>query len=270
MIESDVGGFFRVEDDHFVGNDPARGPWAADACHGGPVAGVVVRALESVVADKQLARVTINFQRPVPIAGFRVSADIQRDGRASAAATATLTGTDGRVCAVASSLHLATASFESLPTATVARPRFEEAVSGAFLVQRARHGLPFFQAGVEVAYPPGETPDPGPTTVWMRTLPIVAGERPSPYQALCPLADCGNAISRNASFANANFVNPDLTIAVFRLPESEWMASSAVSFWEPSGLGLAQAQLFDTRGAVGFALQTLLVQPVQTDTKHIE
>ena len=97
----------------------------------------------------------------------------------------------------------------------------------------------------------------------MRTLPIVDGEAPSPFQSLCPLADCGNGISRNSTFAEATFVNPDLTIAVFRLPESEWLAASARSFWEPTGVGLSQAQLYDTKGAIGFALQTLIVKPVK-------
>jgi hypothetical protein len=34
-----------------------------------------------------------------------------------------------------------------------------------------------------------------------------------------------------------------------------------VSFWEPNGIGMSQATLFDTRGPVGAALQTLIVRP---------
>ena len=142
-------------------------------------------------------------------------------------------------------------------------PDFSKASPGAFPVERAVHGLPFFSSGIEVAYPPGETSDAGPTTLWMRALPIIDGEQCSPFQRLCPLADCGNGISRNSTFAEATFVNPDLTINIFRLPASDWLASSAMSFWEPSGVGMSQAQLFDTRGPIGYALQSLIIRPLE-------
>lgn len=263
MTESPDASFFHQDGDLIVGNDAARGPWSADACHAGPVTAVLARSLEQIVTDKQLARITVTFQRPIPIAGFRVEAAMERSGRSAATATSSLMTADGRVCALASGLFLATDSHGDLPTAAIPHPDFDEAVDGAFPVERAVHGLPFFSSGIEVAYPPGETSDPGPTSIWMRTLPIVEGEKPSPFESLCPLADCGNGISRNSTFAVASFVNPDLTITVFRLPESEWLASQAVSFWEPTGIGMSQAQLYDEKGAVGFALQMLIVKPTE-------
>lgn len=263
MIASAASAFFRIDGDLVVGNDPARGPWSAEACHAGPVTAVLARVLEQAIGDKQLVRLTVTFHRPVPMAGFRTVAVVERDGRNVATATANLTAADGKLCANASGLFISPADHDPLPTTSLSGPDFNEAVAGPFPVERAMHGLPFFSSGIEVAYPPGETPNPGPTTVWMRTLPIVEGEGPSPFQALCPLADCGNGISRNSTFAEATFVNPDLTIVAFRLPESEWLASTAHSFWEPTGIGMSQAQLFDTRGAIGFALQTLVVQPVK-------
>lgn len=263
MIGSADGSFFRLEGDLFVGNDAARGPWSADACHAGPVTAVLVRALEQALPGKQLARVSVTFHRPVPMAGFQTAASVERDGRNVATATARLTATNGKICADASGLFIAAGACGELPTATLAGPDFGDAAPGPFPVESAVHGLPFFPSGIEVAYPPGETPEPGPTTVWMRTLPIVEGEEPSAFQALCPLADCGNGISRNSTFAEATFVNPDLTVAVFRLPESDWLAAEARSFWEPTGIGLSQAQLYDTKGPVGYALQTLIVQPIK-------
>lgn len=262
MSESADSAFFRLDGELVVGHDAARGPWSADACHAGPVTAVLARALEQALPGKQLARVTVTFQRPVPMAGFRVEATPERDGRNVAIAQAKLMASDGKICARASGLFIAAADHGALPTSSLPGPDFAEAAAGPFPVERAVHGLPFFSSGIEVAYPPGETPDPGPTTIWMRTLPIVDGERPSPFQALCPLADCGNGVSRNSTFAEATFVNPDLTIGIFRLPESEWLASAAHSFWEPTGIGLSQAQLYDTEGAIGFALQMLIVQPV--------
>ena len=260
MTESDQA-FFRRDGDFYIGNDAARGPWAADACHAGPVTAVLVRALEYALPEKQLVRITVNFRRPIPITGFSVSADIDRDGRSTATATAQLNSVNGRVCAVATALYVVANEFGAMPSALIPVPDFAHATPGSFPLENARHGLPFFRSGIEVMYPPGESNDPGPTTLWMRTVPIVEGETPSPYERLCPLADCGNGISRNVDFGAATFVNPDITIVVFRLPGSEWLGSSAMSFWEPTGIGLSQAQLYDTSGPVGYVLQTLVVTP---------
>ena len=260
MIDADRA-FFRRDGDIYIGNDAARGPWAADACHAGPVTAVLARSLEHALPEKQLVRITINFQRPIPMSGFRCTVAVDRDGRSTATATAQLSCDDGRVCAVATGLYLVANDFGAIPSASIPVPDFENATLGGFPVENALHGMPFFSSGIEVMYPPGESHEPGPTTLWMRTVPIVEGETPSPFERLCPLADCGNGISRNANFGKATFINPDITITVFRLPQSEWLASSAVSFWEPTGIGLSQAQLYDTSGAVGYALQTLVVTP---------
>lgn len=253
--------FFHFADDWIVGNDACRGPWSVDACHAGPVTGTIARAAERAVPGKQLVRLTISFQRPIPMAGFRIAAKPERDGRSATTASAELRDRSGRICAVASSVHLASYSPTGFPTPSIPHPVFADARKGEFPVQRPLHDLPFFGFGIEAAYPQGETGAPGPTTIWMNTLPLFDDENPSPFQTLCPIADCGNGISRNAEFSAVSCVNADLTVLAYRLPESKWIASSAISFWEPNGIGMSQATLFDTRGALGVALQTLIIRP---------
>jgi len=255
--------FFSIDGNGwFLGNDGARGPWSADACHAGPVTGLLARALEREIPDMQLVRITANYLRPIPMAGFRIESETTRTGRATAAAAARLIDTAGKTCATASSVHFACSDVGALATVSIPVPERLGAVPGEFVDDSTHHDKPFFRHAIEVAYPPGEDNGPGPTTLWMRAPALLADETPSPFQRICPLADCGNGISRNADFDNVTFVNPDLTLIVYRLPESEWLASSAVSFWEPTGIGLAQATLFDERGPVGVASQTLLIRPV--------
>ena len=249
-------------ENRFLGNDSTRGPWSEDACHAGPPSGLMARAVERLVPDKQLVRLTLDFTRPIPMGGFRIEADIRKQGRMMASCTASLFDDESRICVSASSVHLAAMDVGEMPTSNMDEPDFEQAVAGAFPTKGVNHSKPTFAQAVEVAYPPGETDDPGPTTAWMRTPALLAGEEPSPFQRLCPLADCGNGISRNADITRASFLNPDLTIAIHRPPESQWLASRAISFWQASGLGLSQATLFDTQGVVGSAIQTLLVKPV--------
>ena len=90
---------------------------------------------------------------------------------------------------------------------------------------------------------------------------MLGDENPSPFQRICPLADCGNAFSRNGETTEYTFVNPDLTIVLHREPIGDWLGSSTVSRWEPSGIGMADSLLFDEHGAVGRAVQTLVITP---------
>jgi len=254
--------FFSLQDDQwFVGNGPARGPWDPDACHAGPVTGVIARALELRVTDKQLMRLSVEMFRPVPMAGFEVVTEIRKEGRMITAAAAQVYDQSRKLIASASSLHATVLDVGPMPSARVDVPDFSQAEAGEFPIRDTQHGLEFFGNGIEVRYPPGESAGTGPTTVWMKTLPLLETELPSPFQRLCPLADCGNGISRNMEVAEASFLNPDLSIVLCRAPESEWLASSARSFWEETGLGMTEATLFDTRGVIANATQTLLVQP---------
>ena len=55
-------------------------------------------------------------------------------------------------------------------------------------------------------------------------------------------------------------MNPDLTILLHREPQGEWLGTNSTGYWEDTGIGMADAQLFDESGSVGRALQTLLLR----------
>ena len=260
---SDGKAFFSLNDGWFVGNDGARGPWTADACHAGPVAALFARAVESIVTDKQLVRLTADYMRPIPMDGFRIVPKVEKPGRNVATSSAVLVDRLDRVCATATSVHFALADLGELPTTVIPHPTRVGATPSIFVLDKAPHGLPFFSKCVDFEYAAGETTDGGPTTAWLRTPAILEGEKPSPFQTACPIADCGNGLSRNANIDEWSFINPELTVALHRLPESAWLASSSVSSWEPTGIGISRATLFDEKGAIGTAVQTLLIRPLR-------
>lgn len=239
-----------------------RGPWDPTACHAGPPTGLIARATERVVPDKRLARLTADLLRPIPFDGFRIAVDVTRSGRAVATTSATLIDGAGRTCVTATSLHLATRGGGREFSDGFQAPVLDDAETGDFPIKRLMHGLPGFGGeGVAVRYPPGDEPGPGPTTVWMRTVPLLPDEEPSPFQRICPLADCANAYSRWVEPWEMGFVNADLTIFAHRDPQGEWLGFRAKSTWHADGTALADAVLFDEHGFVGRALQTLLLTP---------
>jgi hypothetical protein len=102
----------------------------------------------------------------------------------------------------------------------------------------------------------------GPCAAWFRmNHPLVAGETPSGYQRVAVAGDSGNGISAALDFAKYVFLNCDLTINLFRRPEGEWICLEARSLFGDNGCGLAESALYDERGLIGRATQSLAVRP---------
>jgi hypothetical protein len=249
----------------FTPTDCCRGPWDPDACHGGPPTALLVRAMERALPDVRLARIAVELAKPIPMEGFRVDAEVTRRGKTVAGTRAAIVDGDGVTRATAIGLHVVVQDppvvDATLDNSGLVTPRLSDARPGGFPIDASwSHGLPGFSGAVRMRYPPGEHEGPGATTSWMNTVPLVAGETPTPFQAICPLADCGNAFGRHADPSEFGFVNADLTIALHRDPVGEWVGSRAVSWWQPGGVGLAEALLFDDAGPVGRALQTMVLR----------
>ena len=255
--------FLKLDDEHvYIGLDPTRGPWSTDHCHAGPVAGAIARSIEIVAGpEKLLTRLTMDLIRPIPMAGFRVEAEMRREGRKVSTAAAKLTDLDGKVCVTASAMLIAPTEPQPMPTAPVTPLKVADAEPGLFPVQKTMHGEKAFGHFVEVRYPEGESPDPGPTKMWMKTCALVEGEVLTSFQRICPLADCGNAVSPNTLMQEVGFVNPDLTIVAHRQTHADWLLTDTVSHWRPNCIGLAEARISDDDGPVATALQSLILTP---------
>jgi Acyl-CoA thioesterase C-terminal domain/Acyl-CoA thioesterase N-terminal domain len=275
-VEHDDLSFFEVPEirevdgtdvEWFTPTDHCRGPWDADACHAGPPTGLLVRAMQRAVPDVRLARITVDLAKPIPMAGFRVDVEVTRRGKTVGGTRAAIVDGAGAVRVTATGLHVLEQHppmfATTLDNSGLATPRLKDAQPGLFPIDAGRHhGRPGFSgAAVRMRYPAGQDQRPRPTTAWMNTARLIPGERPTPFQAICPLADCGNAFGRHADTWEVAFVNADLTIALHRDPVGEWFGSHAVSWWQPSGVGLAEALLFDDSGPVGRALQTMVLRP---------
>jgi hypothetical protein len=101
--------------------------------------------------------------------------------------------------------------------------------------------------------------EPGPATVWMRMqVPLVAGEEPSPLQRVLVAADSGNGVSAELDYHRYLFINTDLSVHLLRPPVGEWVCLDATT--RVDGLGLTDTALWDQRGRIGLAAQTLLVR----------
>ncbi len=251
--------FTRSDGDWFQPTEYARGPWDEASCHAGPVTALLVRAVEKLVDDKQLVRMTVELLRPVPMSGFSVRASVVRKGRSVSRTTAEVFDNE-TVFAQAVGVHIRTEDLGDVPTPQVELPNFGDTVTGAFNVDTLHDAL-WFADGVECRFPSdADVGSGGPLTMWMRNRVVtLAGEASSPFEKLAPLADCASGVSRNGGLFSFSPLNVDLTMSLVRQPIGDWFASQSISHWQPSGIGQTDAALFDRENLVGHATQSLIL-----------
>jgi len=254
--------FYEREGDLFRATELTRGPWDPGAQHAGPPAALLGFAMEELPEAEgfQVGRITCEILRSVPIAPVRVQARVARPGRRVQMLEAELSDLEGEVLMRARAWMIAVAEVDVPASALVAtEPPLppEEAREGNFFPTGQEHG---YHSAMEIRFVSGDFLEPGPATVWLRMRqPLVAGEEPSPLQRTLVVADVGNGVSASLDFRRFLFINVDVTAQLERMPEGEWIGIDAVTLPQPTGVGSSDSVLFDRRGRIGRALQTLLI-----------
>ena len=255
---------FVVEDGILRPTGLARGPWSPDSLHGGPVAAAAVRATERAVPDDdglRIVRLTLELLRPVGTAPVSVDAVVSRPGRKVQVVDAELTQA-GVAVARSRAVRIrvdpsGVAAVPSVPEDPAPPPP----AAGREVPNRIAGYTGFHNAAVDIRFVTGQLDVPGPSTAWFRLrVPVVAGEQPTPAQRAAAVSDFGNGISSELDFASHVFINPDLTLYLHRPPAGEWICLEARTRFGPPGTGMAESALWDERGRIGRAVQSLYVE----------
>ena len=257
---------FVPEDGRFLPTELCRGPWSPDAQHGGPPAALLARAVERFGGGDgmQVARLTVELLRPVPLVPLALTARFARPGRKVQLVEAALRAGDVEVArALALRIRRLPLTLPSdLAAAPAPPPAPERGAANLPPWGEVGGGPAYHRDAVEHRFVAGGFERPGPATDWIRLrVPLVAGERTSPLSRVAAAADFGNGVSWVLPRAHGyRFINPDLTIYLHRLPIGEWVCLEALTTVEPHGIGLAESRLWDERGPLGRALQSLLLE----------
>ena len=256
--------FFVADGERFVPSASARGPWSDRYQHGGPPAALLARAFARQAGEgAQVARLTFDFLRPVPMAPLTVSTRVVRAGAKAQRLAGSVLAEDGAAVIEATCLAVRVApdSVDVLPD--LGQPPAAPAESEPW-------ELPFmsgdqgYHRAMEWRLARGV--GRGPTAVWLRPrVPLIAGEAPTPLECLVAAADSASGVAVAVDPAVTTFVNGDLTIALHRAPVGEWTCLDAATTGERHGVGLARARLWDERGLVGRSLQSLVLEPRRAD-----
>ncbi len=245
----------------FRATDATVGPWGPSLQHGSPPAALLVRTVEKALPrdDARVARVAFDFLGPVHVGEVSLEVERVRPGARIELCVARLSA-GGRV-AMQANVWRISAQHGRAPEVrpTESPPALPEAQE-----QRLFGDVPPFGYGeaLEWRFVEGTFDARGPATVWTRPrLPLLEGEVLSPLGRLLAMVDSANGISAELDPSRYTFVPVELTVAVHRHPATEWVGMRARTVIDPDGIGLTRADLFDERGALGAAVQTLFVAP---------
>ncbi len=244
---------FRADGDVLVPQDIARSLWRADQMHGVATSGALGREVENAVLaagrdDLRPARYTVDLFRAPSMGPCVLASEVVREGSRLMLVDATLSQ-DGAVVARASALFLKATENPSgevwTPESVPTPPPLEIAA----VSEEPRVPI-FFSEGVGWSQDFGQHQNAGRKATWQTALPIVLGEKPSPFQGLAGAADSTSMVV-NWGTEGVQFINTDITLAISRLPVSQEIGFSAVSWSAVDGIATGSCVAFDRVGLIG-------------------
>lgn len=258
-------------DGRWIPTEYARGPWDPRACHGGPVAALLARAVEQTDpesgVDWQVARLTVELTRPVPVGrSLTLSTEVERAGRTVSLVGGRLVDGDTEVARMRA---LRIRSIDLPLPAEVVQPEPDppgspDAGTTEQVVWAVDDHVAFHAHACEHRFTEGGWDRPGPVGVWIRLLvAVVDGETPTGLQRVAAAADFGNGVSGGLGYDRYTYINPDLTVHLLRPPVGEWIGMRSASFYgtptASTGAGFAESALYDGAGRLGRSVQSLVV-----------
>jgi hypothetical protein len=249
--------FFIPDGDAWIATRHTRGPWSPAHQHGGPPAALIAHIVEGAAPDLFVARLTIDFLRPVPIDRLHVRLESLRAGARVQRRIARLLHGDTLVAyAVITLIRRGAVSVRPLTDAPGLPPP-DASRPFQFPFFREAEG---YHTAIETRLARGEW-GTGRVAAWMRQrVPLVPDAAPSPLERVLVAADSGSGVSASIDHGRQSAINADLTVAVSRPLEGEWVGLDSVSTYESSGIGLADTRICDLRGTTGRVLQGLVLE----------
>jgi hypothetical protein len=204
-----------------------------------------------------LARITVDFLRPVPIDRLTVRVTRLRAGSKVQRLSGTLLHGDTAVAYAVLTLVQPTGVALAVAGDEAAVPPPEEAAPFRFPFFREASGYHTAMESRLALGPFGR----GRVAIWMRQrVPLLSDTPTSPVERVLVAADSGSGVSARIDHRHHTAINFDLTVALHRALEGEWVGLDSVSTYDAAGLGLADTRILDLRGSIGRALQGLVLE----------
>ncbi|MFD4293175.1 thioesterase family protein [Rhodococcus sp. NPDC058532] len=238
--------------------------WSGDMQHGSPPSALLVHALRRHQArpDTRLTRVVVEILGPVPLTEIRVRAWTERPGRRIELVVAELSaeGPDGSWRAVARGTGWRLQTADTAAIAHAADPAIPPRTADPSPLPDNSFWHTGFIDSVDWNWltPLGAS---GLSHAWGRPTPVLVEGLPlDPIERLFLIADTANGVGSKLDPAAWTFLNTDVTVHLFRIPDGDWIGVSAETSYGPDGVAMSSGVLHDDAGPVARVTQTVQVR----------
>ncbi len=241
--------------DVFEPTPSAAGYWGEGLLSGPAVAGLAAYTLEERFGDPafQPARFTIDLLKPAVQAPIRVQTRVIRAGKRAHYAECDVLQGDWIVAQATLVQYRRSAAPQGAGWATAAD----------FVPPTGAAGDVVFVGSDEAGWTPmGENhQNTSRKRAYYRGLEVIDGKEVSPFVRSVIVSEAATNLVAHLGTAGIGYINGDLTVALSRLPVSEFIGVQADSQWAADGVSVGNATLFDDAGPFGTAMVTALANP---------
>jgi hypothetical protein len=232
------------------------GPWNPGAQHGGAIAGLLARSVESRVPPcMRVTRLAIDLLGEVPLEPLKAEVEVARPGKRIQLVRARLLG-PSRILASASAQLLRTAPVDGIePWLTNDAPH-PTPPGRPQPMDWTGSEVPGFVRAFDMAWHRNGGPEK--SIMWTRLrLPLVAGETTSPFVRLAVTSDFASGAGNDLDFSRFVSINPDLSLHIEREPRSDWIGLAGSTALRPDGTGQSLGAFYDLEGRIARAQASL-------------
>ena len=130
---------------------------------------------------------------------------------------------------------------------------------GRSITREPPQPVAFHTAAIEQRFV-GDTGQPGPIFDWIRAeVPLLPDREMTPLQRVAAAADQASGISAVLPPSTHSFINPDLTVHLFRPLIGEWVGMASATYHHTEGTAMTNTAIFDLDGRVGNSNQSLII-----------
>jgi hypothetical protein len=263
---------FIKEGNYYIPTDSAASPWGPTTMHGGASTSLMAAVMEEHFSstEMQLARLTVDLFRSVPMLPLRVECLAVREGKRVKVFDVSVYHQDTKVCR-ASGLVLHKHTID-VPERITSGPGLPTALERA-MRKKPTTGVENVMYMGDIKLSPGLHSllelkpvylelDVGYGCSWIKVpLNVIEGQAISPLLRVASVIDFANAFSQVHLGDGLGFINADLSVNLFRMPVDDWLCIEANAYPQTTGLSMVDATLYDKAGAVGRINQACMTMP---------
>ncbi len=255
--------FTATPDGSLEPTDLAISSWGADHVHGVAVSGALARCAEQAAAhrpDLVPAKHAVDLFRPVRRRPCAFGATVVRESGRIALIDVVLSQ-DGEPAARSSTLLVRRAE---MPSGETWEPTERPGPPPPELAPPTDDPhVPMLRSAAPWSQDFADHQNAGRKTSWNCAVPVVEGERLTPFQAAAATAD-GASLVTNWGTHGVEHINTDLTLVLARLPRGVELGLQALDRVEADGVMTGTAAVFDREGPIGNVVITGLANTRKT------